>query len=64
MKENNNNNEEKCVLYMNLKQYDYLLLVLTGLCEIEKKVPKGFKTKNSDTLLELLESVKEIRFNK
>lgn len=62
MKKNNNliENSDLISLVLTTEQYDYLLLILTGLVKMEKKVPKNFKTHNSDILLELFNKAKQI----
>lgn len=52
--------KENIVLNLSLKQYDYLLLVISGLVNLEKKIPKKAKTKNSATLIELYDLLKSI----
>lgn len=52
--------KENIVLNLSLKQYDYLLLVISGLVDLEKKIPKKAKTKNSATLIELYDLLKSI----
>lgn len=52
--------KENIVLNLILKQYDYLLLVISGLVDLEKKIPKKAKTKNSATLIELYDLLKSI----
>ena len=52
--------KENIFLNLSLKQYDYLLLVISGLVDLEKKIPKKAKTKNSATLIELYDLLKSI----
>lgn len=52
--------KENIVLNLSLIQYDYLLLVISGLVNLEKKIPKKAKTKNSATLIELYDLLKSI----